>query len=148
MYEQTPKVVVYATTYRPEEVHSAKHGDYYYWVPGVTTESSQSKLWTATAIAMNQPTANSTVITYTMADQTVYLTNEPPVPGIYAAPADQLFVWIPGVGDPTEEQQQTIAAVIEAHESGGKDALDREVRKLEKDRDPPPSVDGDENEES
>ncbi|MBW2289711.1 MAG: hypothetical protein JRG90_18065 [Deltaproteobacteria bacterium] len=149
MYEETPKVVVYATPYRPTDVFSAKHGDYYYWVPGVTTESSQTKLWTATAVAMKQPTANSTVITYTAAEQTVYLTNEQPAPGIFSESTDQLFVWIPGVEDPSEEERKLIASVIDAHQSGGKDALDREVRKLEKGREPPPSTDvADENDDS
>lgn len=141
MYEETPEVVVYATPYRPTDVHSTKHGDYYFWVPGVTTESSQTKLWTATAVAMKQPTANSTVITYSIEGQTVYLTNEPPAPRIFSGSTDQLFVWIPGVEDPSEEEQQRIAAVIDAHSSGGKDALDREVRKLERGREPPPSTD-------
>jgi len=143
MYEETPEVVVYATTYAPADIPSKKHGDYYYWVPGATTESSQTKLWTAAAIAMEQPTANSTVITYTTSEQTIYLTNEAPAPGIFSEPADQLFVWIPGVEDPSDAERQLIASVIEAHQAGGKDALDREVRKLEKDREPPPQVEGD-----
>jgi hypothetical protein len=90
---------------------------------------------------MEQPTANSTVITYTVAKRTVYLTNEQPARGIFSEPADQLFAWIPGVEDPSEEERKLIASVIDAHQSGGKDALDREVRKLERGREPPPTTD-------
>jgi hypothetical protein len=90
---------------------------------------------------MEQTTANSTEITYTIAGQTVYLTNEQPAHGIFSESTDQLFVWIPGVEDPSEEERKLIAAVIDAHSSGGKDALDREVRKLERGRESPPSTD-------
>jgi hypothetical protein len=63
------------------------------------------------------PTANSTVITYAAGDRTVYMTNEPPIPGFYSEASDELFVWIPGVEEPSDEDRAVVARVIAAHEA-------------------------------
>lgn len=142
MYEVSPEIVAYATTYEPADTYSEKHGDRYYWVPGPEKESANAKEWLAAAAGMEQPTANATVITYTVGDRVVYLTNERPAPEFYAETTDQLFVWVPGVRTPTDEDRALIARVIEAQKEGGKQALDREVRKLEKGREAPPNEEG------
>jgi len=116
----------------------------YFWVPGPSDVSPEAKEWVVAAGAMPQPTANATVITYSAGGRIVYLTNERPVPGFYSETADQLFVWIPGVKEPTDEERDLIKTVIAAHQSGGKKALGREVRKLEANREPPPPVEGSE----
>ena len=85
-------------------------------------------------------TANATVITYTIGVHFVYLTNEPPVPGIYAEQTDLLFVWIPGVREPSAIERNAIATAISAHDGGGASALKAEVRKLQHERSPPPSA--------
>ncbi len=140
MYEISDEVVSYATSYIPVDVYSERHGDHYYWVPGPANKSNEAKQWNTMAGEMKQPTANSTVITYAVAERTVYLTNERPVPGFFSATADELFVWIPGVKEPSDEERAVIDEVIAAHKAGGRDALDREVRKLQEGREAPPEV--------
>jgi len=147
MYEENDDVSVYRTSYKPTGVYFSEKDGQYYWAPGPSSESADASEWTSAAASMKEPTANSTVITYTVGDQIVYLTNEKPLPGYFSEPTDQLFVWIPGVETPTDEQREIIARVIKAHSSGGQAALDREVRKLEKDRDPPPDLAAGEDEE-
>jgi hypothetical protein len=80
------------------------------------------------------------VITYTIGDDLVYLTNEPPVLGIHAEQADLLFVWIPGVREPSATEKDAIATAISAHGGGGGSSLEAEVRKLQDTRSPPPSA--------
>jgi hypothetical protein len=138
MYEVSPEVVSYATSYEPAGVLSQQRGESYYWVPGPAEASPEAAQSIETASAMIEPTANATVITYEIDERIVYLTNERPIPGFYAQTADHLFVWIPGVRDPTDADRELIQTVISAQQSGGKDALDREVRKLEAGREPPP----------
>ena len=140
MYEISPEVVVYGTTDVPQGVYSVEQHERHYWVPGPADESAEAKQWIATAGAMAAPTANATVITYEVAGRFVYLTNERPAPGFYAEPADQLFAWVAGVVEPTDEERDLIQTVITAHQSGGKDALGRKVRKLEANREDPPPV--------
>jgi hypothetical protein len=142
MYEVSDEVVVYATTYIPLDVYAVRHGERYFWAPGPSKESGEAKQWLVTAGAMPEPTANATVITYAVGGQVVYLTNERPVPDFHADPVDELFAWIPGVKKPNDEERKLVATVIKAHQSGGKDALGREVRKLETNRQPPPPVEG------
>jgi hypothetical protein len=142
MYEVSDEVVVYATPNDPAGVYSRKHGERYYWTPGPASRSTEVAGWLESAEGMETPTANATVIQYKLGKRVVYLTNERPVPDVYAESVDHLFVWIPGVKDPSEEDRALIAQVGKAHRSGGKGALDREVRKLQKDRDPPPPVEG------
>jgi hypothetical protein len=149
MYEAADDVPVYRTTYKPSGVNFSEKDGMYYWAPGPSGESEDAEKWNAAAAGMKEPTANSTVITYTVGDRIVYLTNEEPLPGYFSQSADKLFVWIPGVKDPTDEERALIVRVIRAHEAGGKIALDREVRKLEKGREPPPSVaEGDEGDDA
>jgi hypothetical protein len=140
MYETSPDAAVYGTTYEPDGVYSVKQGERYYWAPGPAKESADAKQLSTAAGDMTEPTANSTVITYAVGDRVVYLTNEAPIAGYFSETADHLYVWIPGVKDPTDEERALIATVIKAQQSGGKAALDREVRKLEKGREPPPSL--------
>ncbi len=140
MYEVSPEVVAYATTYPPQGVFAEKQGQRYFWVPGPAEATAEAKQSIVTAGAMPQPTANATVITYDIGGRVVYLTNERPIPGFYAENADQLFVWIPGVREPTDDERNVIRTAITAHEAGGRDALDREVRKLEANREAPPDA--------
>ncbi len=142
MYELNDDVVAYATTYIPLDVYSVNVGDYYYWVPGPAKKTDDAEGWAKEASGMKQPTANSTVITYLVGDRTVYLTNERPVPGYFAEPAAELFVWIPGVENPSAEDRQLIQDVISAQEEGGNAALDREARKLQVGREGPPKDSG------
>jgi hypothetical protein len=139
MYEIDADVVAYATTYEPTAVYSVKKGEFYYWVPGPEEASDAVDKWSASAADMKQPTANSTVITYTVDEQIVYLTNERPAPGFYAKPSAELFVWIPGVQDPTDSEKAMIEEVIKAQAAGGRAALDREARKLEEGHEAPPA---------
>jgi hypothetical protein len=138
MYEINDEVVSYATSYEPVGVYSVQHEDQFYWLPGPAKESKEASQWSASASDMKQPTANSTVITYAVGERIVYLTNERPIPGFYSESADELFVWIPGVQEPSDEERAIIREVVAAHRAGGKDALDREVRKLQQGREAPP----------
>lgn len=138
MYEIDPTVVVYSTDYRPEGIAAVKKGERYYWTPGPKDKSREVEKWASQASAMAGPTANATLITYTIGSRTVYLTNERPAPGFFAEPSDQLFAWIPGVRDPTQADRESIGTAIAAHRAGGRQALDREARKLEDDHAPPP----------
>ncbi len=140
MYEISPEVVGYATTYEPQGVYAEQMGERYVWVPGPAAESPDAKRDVTAAGGMREPTANATVITYEIDGRIVYLTNEHPIPGYYAEPTDQLFVWIPGVQEPTDEDRKLVETVIRVHQSGGNEALDREVRKLEVGREPPPEA--------
>jgi hypothetical protein len=140
MYEVGPQVIGYSTTYEPEGVYSEEIGGRHVWVPGPAAESPDAKRDVTAVGEMNEPTANATVITYEVDGRIVYLTNEHPVPGYYTEQADQLFAWIPGVKEPTAEDRKLVETVISAHQSGGNIALDREVRKLEVNREPPPEA--------
>ena len=140
MYEISPEVVAYATSYKPVGVLSERRGENYYWLPGPAEASPESAQSIETASAMAEPTANATVITYEVDGRIVYLTNERPVPGFYAETWDHLFVWIPGVREPTDGERELMRTVISAQQSGGKHALDREVRRLEAGREPPPDA--------
>ncbi len=140
MYEISSEVVVYATTTIPVDVYAVQQGERFHWVPGPAQTSPETKDWIAKSGAMSQPTANATVITYRIGPYTVYLTNERPVPGFYAETSDQLFAWIPGVREPNQEERDALATAINAQQSGGKLALEREVRKLEENHAPPPPL--------
>ena len=140
MYELSDGLVVYSTSYEPNGVYAEQLSGRYFWPPGLADRSSEAKEWIARAAGTEIPTANATVITYTIGDHFVYLTNEPPVPGIYAEQADLLFVWIPGVREPSEDERNAIATAISAHNGGGASALEAEVRKLQVERSPPPSA--------
>ena len=141
MYEIDPQVVVYATSYEPVGVYSVEQGTRFYWAPGPSQKAADAKKWIEQAGAMPAPTANATVITYTIGKQLVYLTNEAPAPGFFSEPSDQLFAWIPGVRKPSDEERDAIRSAITAQDAGGRAALDREARKLEKNREPPPASD-------
>lgn len=138
MYEIDPTVVVYSTDYRPAGVETVKKGDRHFWAPGPKDKSREVEQWASLASAMPAPTANATLITYTIGSRTVYLTNERPAPGYFSESSDQLFAWIPGVRKPSESDREAIGTAIAAHRAGGRNALDREARKLEANREPPP----------
>ncbi len=140
MYELDSERVVYSTDHRPEGIYSVKKGQRYFWAPGPAARSREVESWTKEASAMSAPTANSTLITYTIGPRAVYLTNERPAPGYFSESFDQLYAWIPGVRDPSPSDRDAIATAIAAHRSGGRQALDREARKLEKDHEPPPQA--------
>jgi len=138
MYEVGTVTVVYSTSYEPDAVYSEKVEDRYLWSPGPAKRSDSAMKWIDAASRMEQPTANATVITYTIGDRVVYLTNEEPGSEFYSVKANELYVWVPGVREPTNEDRALVSRVIEAQREGGEQALDREVRKLEKGRDAPP----------
>jgi hypothetical protein len=138
MYEVNSQVVAYATTYTPTGVYFEKVGGRNFWLPGPSERSANAKEWLDQAGKMEQPTANATVITYQVGERLVYMTNEHPAPGYFAEQTDQLFAWIPGVRKPSTADRALLEKVIAAQKEGGKEALDREVRKLEKGRDAPP----------
>lgn len=140
MYELAPGLVVYSTSYKPKGVYGEQKSGRYFWPPGPAATSSEAQEWIARASGMKTPTANATVITYTIGDNLVYLTNEPPVLGIYAEQADLLFVWIPGVREPSANEKNAIATAINAHDGAGASSLEAEVRKLQDERSPPPSA--------
>jgi hypothetical protein len=138
MYEIDERVVVYATSYEPEGVFAVEHAKRFFWAPGPRESAPDAEKWIASAGKMTAPTANATVITYSIGDRIVYLTNERPVPGFYAEPSEGLFAWIPGVREPSDEERDTISTAVTAQRAGGRAALDREARKLEKNHEPPP----------
>jgi hypothetical protein len=138
MYEIDPSVVVYSTDYEPEGVYSVKRGERHFWVPGAKKGARDIDNWTKLASSMPAPTANASMITYGIGSQVVYFTSERPAPGFYSAPSNNMFVWIPGVREPRDGDLAVIDRAIEAHRAGGQNALDREARKLELNRDPPP----------
>jgi len=138
MYDIEPGVAVYSTSYDPEDVYSKKKDGRHYWVPGAKKGSKQVKGWIKGAIESNEPTANATVITYELGAELVYLTNEAPMPGIHTRRSGDLHAWIAGVSQPSEEERDALAAALTAHSGGGSAALEREVRKLQESREPPP----------
>ena len=142
MYEVSPEVSVYATPSIPVDVYAVRDDGFYYWLPGPAKESDEVNQLIAEASELDRATGNSTVITYAAAGRTIYLTNERPIPGYYSEQSDHLFVWLPGVKDPTDEEKELVGLVISAHREGGQAALDREVRKLEEDREEPPGREG------
>lgn len=138
MYRVASDTVVYATSYQPHGLYWEDVKDRYFWVPGAATASPEVTTAIAHARSMTTPTANATVITYTIGDQRVYLTNEAPLAGTYTERADVLYAWIPGVTKPSEAQRDAIATAVTAHEQAGAKALAGEVRKLEQGK-PAPS---------
>jgi len=139
-YEVAGGGVVYSSDFRPEGVQAVKQDGRYFWALGPSAPRQETDAWVARAAAMEKPTANATVITYAIGDRRVYLTNEKPAPGYYAEPCDQLYAWLPGVRHPTDEERQAIATASAAHRAGGREALDREARKLERGHAPPPAA--------
>jgi hypothetical protein len=137
MYEISPKLVVYATSYDPEGLYAEKSGEYYYWVPGAAKGTPEVKKWIKQAQQRDEPTANSTVITYTINDRLVYLTNERPMQNIHAEQADGLYAWLSGVAAPNEKQQDALTTALTTHREGGEKALDAKVRELQEGREPP-----------
>ena len=87
---------------------------------------------------MENPTANATVITYTIGGDAVYLTDQAPLRDIYTQTAGNLYAWIPGVSDPTGPQRDTIATAVSAHQQAGAKALASEAQKYAPGN-PPPS---------
>ncbi|MBW2389063.1 MAG: hypothetical protein JRG89_11585 [Deltaproteobacteria bacterium] len=142
MYELSKDVVVYSTSYEPQGVYSVKKDGRYFWPPGLAEDSPEAGEWIEQAAEIEQPSANASVIIYTIGDRSVYLTNESPVTGIHFERSGALFVWIPGVRDPSAEERDAIATAITAHGEGGSSALEAEVRKLQDERSPPPSAAG------
>ena len=140
MYEVDPGTVVYATTYEPDDVYSTEDDGRYFWLPGAKKNTKDAKKSIEAAIEAEKPTANATVITYQMGDRLVYLTNEPPVEGTYSTHSEELFAWIAGVAEPSSKDRDAIAGALTAHGEGGSAALEREVRKLQESREPPPSA--------
>ena len=123
---------------RVEQGWAREQAEVWAQAPGPAEASGEAKAWIVAAGAMPSPTANATVITYTIGPRIVYFTNERPVTGFFAEPSDQLFAWIPGVREPSDEERDAIRTAVTAQRAGGQAALDREARKLEKGREPPP----------
>src|SRR6185295_7695420 len=105
MYQVASDTVVYATSYKPAGVYWENERGRQYWVPGPSSGSSEVKDDIRRAAAMQTPTANATVITYTISGQTVYLTDQSPLHGIYSQKAGALYAWIPGVSKPSSSQR-------------------------------------------
>jgi hypothetical protein len=131
MYQVTSDTVVYATSYAPKGLYWEKVKERNLWVPGAAEATGQVKRDIALAGDMSAPTANATVITYTIGSSLVYLTNQPPLPGIYSQRAGGLHAWMPGVAKPTRDQRDAIATAVTAHEGGGSKAIAAEVQKTE-----------------
>jgi hypothetical protein len=138
MYRVASDTVVYATSYEPQGLYWEDVKDRYLWVPGAATASSAVKTAIEHASTMSVPTANATVITYTISGERVYLTNEAPIAGTFSERADVLYAWIPGVRSPTQAQKDAIATAVTAHQQGGAQALASEVQKLQQGK-PAPS---------
>jgi hypothetical protein len=138
MYEVSSEAVVYSTSYNPKGMYWENVKGRSYWVPGAAKASREVKKAIQRAGAMTTPTANATVITYTIGEDLVYLTNEAPLTGIYSQRADVLHAWIPGVTNPTEAERNAIATAVTAHEQGGAKALASKVEELQKSK-PAPS---------
>lgn len=139
MYELAPDLVVYSSDKKPQGVHAAKYGKRYFWAPGPTKADPRTDDWLRRASEMKAPTANASIITYGIGGQVVYLTSEKPSPGYFSETSDQLYAWMPGVLHPNDAQNDAIGTALAAHRAGGRQALDREARKLEQKRDPPPA---------
>ncbi|MEW6268823.1 MAG: hypothetical protein AB1689_05945 [Thermodesulfobacteriota bacterium] len=138
MYRVASDTVVYATSYAPQGLYWQDVKDRYLWVPGAANGSSDVKTAIERAAGMTVPTANATVITYTIAGERVYLTNEAPIAGTFSERADVLYAWIPGVTRPTQAQKDVVATAVTAHQQAGAQALAGEVQKLQQGK-PAPS---------
>lgn len=131
MYQVTSDTVVYATSYAPKGLYWEKGKDRSLWVPGAAQGTAEVKRDLELARGMSAPTANATVITYTMGSSLVYLTNQPPLPGIYSQRSGSLYAWMPGVAKATAAERDGIATAVTAHEQGGSKAIAAEVQKSE-----------------
>jgi hypothetical protein len=119
----TPRVAVYATTYAPRGLYAAALGDRYYWVPGAASSSADVDSAIESASRMSGPTSGGTVIAYDLEGGTVFLTNEPPLDGIFEKRLGNLHAWMPGVAAPSEAERQAIETALTAHANGGSEAL-------------------------
>jgi hypothetical protein len=131
MFQVTSDTVVYATSYAPKGLYWEKAKDRSLWVPGAAQGTAEVKRDIELAREMIAPTANATVITYTMGSSLVYLTNQPPLAGIYSQRAGSLYAWMPGVAKPTTAERDGIATAVTAHEQGGSKAIAAQVQKSE-----------------
>lgn len=119
----TQSAAVYATSYAPTGLYAERRGDRYYWVPGAARRSTEVDDAILTASRMPAPTAGGTVIWYPINGSSVYLTNEPPLRGIYERTLGDLHGWIPGVSTPNAMQQQALETALTAHAQAGSEAL-------------------------
>jgi hypothetical protein len=136
MYQVSSDTVVYSTSYSPQGLYWEKVKDRSFWVPGAATGSSTVQKDIERASQMSAPTANATVITYTIGGSLIYLTNQAPLPGVYTERAGQLYAWMPGVTKPSSSQKDTIATAVTAHEQGGEKALAAQVEKTQQQKPP------------
>jgi hypothetical protein len=141
VYEAAEGVSVYSTSWEPDDVYSEPHEGQFYWVGGESEATPELEGWIATAVeARDKPDANASVISYEVSDRTVYLTSEPAAPGTYAKQEDGLYAWIPGVSEPSDEDEAAIATALRTQAGAGGEALEKEVRGLEEGREEPPAV--------
>lgn len=126
-YDMSSGVVVYSTSYAPTGVFSSQANGRYYWIPGAATGTPEVEDNIEAATEMAQPSANATVVTYTVNGERTYLTSQPPIAGIYNQPADRLYAWMPGVKDPTQAERDIVGSVVAAHRDNGARALHDEV---------------------
>lgn len=138
MYRVSSDTVVYATSYSPKGVYWEQVKNRSFWVPGAAQGTAEVKRDIERASEMSAPTANATVITYTIGDSLIYLTNQPPFPGTYSQRSGELYAWMPGVTKPSQSQRDTIETAVTAHAQGGEKALAAQVEKAQQQK-PPPS---------
>ena len=136
MYQVSSDTVVYSTSYSPQGLYWESIQNRSMWVPGAATGTSEVKRDIERAAQMSAPTANATVITYTIGGSLIYLTNQAPFPGVYSQRAGQLYAWMPGVTKPTTTQKDTISTAVTAHQQGGEKALAAQVEKTQQQKPP------------
>jgi hypothetical protein len=137
MYQVSSDTVVYSTSYSPQGLYWESVKNRSLWVPGAATGTTDVKRDIERAAEMSSPTANATVITYTIGGSLIYLTNQAPMPGVYSQRAGQLYAWMPGVTKPSTAQRDTITTAVTAHEKGGAKAIAAQVEKTQKQKPPP-----------
>lgn len=123
MFQVSPGVAVYVTSFRPQGVYCKDVEGRYYWIPGAASASPEVDDALNAAAAMQQPTANATVITYAVGGSLVYFTAQPPLHGIYSQSATSLYAWMPGIAQPSDAQRDAIAASVTVHGQQGARAL-------------------------
>jgi hypothetical protein len=136
MYQVSSDTVVYSTSYSPQGLYWESVKNRSLWVPGAATGTADVKRDIERAAEMSSPTANATVITYTIGGSLIYLTNQAPMPGVYSQRAGQLYAWMPGVTKPSTAQRDTITTAVTAHEQAGAKAISAQVEKTQQQKPP------------
>lgn len=128
---ETAQGPVYRTSYRPPAVYAEKHGDRYYWYPGASGVNESIRAAIDEALKFKGEGESGIVIDYQVAGETVYLTNQRPMGGIFKEQSGDLYAWIAGVKNPSPKERNAIQTATTTHKNGGASQLAAELKPAE-----------------